>query len=99
MIRPFFLFYYWSIPGRFQRLGLFSKALDNSVCKLFSANRSVRLANVCGMDPFFDCFEPSVMYTGRSEEHTSELQSRGHLVCRLLLEKKKKKHTRINLTN
>src|SRR5215510_13976232 len=27
----------------------------------------------------------------RSEEHTSELQSRGHLVCRLLLEKKKKK--------
>src|SRR5690625_6448998 len=28
--------------------------------------------------------------TLRSEEHTSELQSRGHLVCRLLLEKKKK---------
>src|SRR5207253_10149203 len=27
----------------------------------------------------------------RSEEHTSELQTRGHLVCRLLLEKKKKK--------
>src|SRR5690554_7767864 len=27
----------------------------------------------------------------RSEEHTSELQSRPHLVCRLLLEKKKKK--------
>src|SRR5690625_7113254 len=27
----------------------------------------------------------------RSEEHTSELQLRGHLVCRLLLEKKKKK--------
>src|SRR5690625_6569916 len=27
----------------------------------------------------------------RSEEHTSELQSRGHLVCRLLLEKKKTK--------
>src|SRR5439155_22721563 len=27
--------------------------------------------------------------TLRSEEHTSELQSRGHLVCRLLLEKKK----------
>src|SRR2546429_1397018 len=28
----------------------------------------------------------------RSEEHTSELQSRLHLVCRLLLEKKKNKH-------
>src|SRR2546429_7130766 len=31
--------------------------------------------------------------TTRSEEHTSELQSRLHLVCRLLLEKKKKKKT------
>src|SRR5437870_9456349 len=30
-------------------------------------------------------------HADRSEEHTSELQSRGHLVCRLLLEKKKKK--------
>src|SRR5690625_6734443 len=29
-------------------------------------------------------------YQPRSEEHTSELQSRGHLVCRLLLEKKNK---------
>src|SRR2546429_2080211 len=33
----------------------------------------------------------------RSEEHTSELQSRLHLVCRLLLEKKKKKNTLIQL--
>src|SRR5437870_5878817 len=33
-----------------------------------------------------------VVEAGRSEEHTSELQSRGHLVCRLLLEKKKKKN-------
>src|SRR2546429_6234264 len=32
--------------------------------------------------------------TGRSEEHTSELQSRLHLVCRLLLEKKKQKISR-----
>src|SRR5690625_2471024 len=35
---------------------------------------------------------PEMRYSGvvvRSEEHTSELQSRGHLVCRLLLEKKK----------
>src|SRR5690625_5729256 len=31
-----------------------------------------------------------VAAVARSEEHTSELQSRGHLVCRLLLEKKKK---------
>src|SRR5690625_7886618 len=32
-----------------------------------------------------------VSFKYRSEEHTSELQSRGHLVCRLLLEKKKRK--------
>src|SRR5207302_7992908 len=35
----------------------------------------------------------------RSEEHTSELQSRENLVCRLLLEKKKKKHHRLRLYN
>src|SRR5690554_7620408 len=34
----------------------------------------------------------SPYYRLRSEEHTSELQSRPHLVCRLLLEKKKKTH-------
>src|SRR5438445_4930731 len=33
----------------------------------------------------------SVVHVIRSEEHTSELQSRQYLVCRLLLEKKKKK--------
>src|SRR2546422_9269233 len=34
----------------------------------------------------------ALQHEGRSEEHTSELQSRLHLVCRLLLEKKKKIH-------
>src|SRR3712207_7222264 len=34
----------------------------------------------------------------RSEEHTSELQSRQYLVCRLLLEKKKKKINKITIT-
>src|SRR2546430_5254541 len=33
---------------------------------------------------------------GRSEEHTSELQSQSNLVCRLLLEKKKKKTKKTN---
>src|SRR3712207_8931712 len=36
-------------------------------------------------------------YTERSEEHTSELQSRQYLVCRLLLEKKNKTNTRIKV--
>src|SRR2546430_9137741 len=35
------------------------------------------------------------IYALRSEEHTSELQSQSNLVCRLLLEKKKKKLNRI----
>src|SRR5690625_5768978 len=35
--------------------------------------------------------QPEAATVHRSEEHTSELQSRGHLVCRLLLEKKKNK--------
>src|SRR3712207_7929271 len=34
--------------------------------------------------------------TPRSEEHTSELQSRQYLVCRLLLEKKKTKHNTLD---
>src|SRR2546422_5500375 len=36
--------------------------------------------------------------TRRSEEHTSELQSRLHLVCRLLLEKKKKQERKSTMT-
>src|SRR2546430_6729552 len=35
---------------------------------------------------------------GRSEEHTSELQSQSNLVCRLLLEKKKNTHTQLNIS-
>src|SRR2546429_6499040 len=42
------------------------------------------------------CRRPSA---GRSEEHTSELQSRLHLVCRLLLEKKKENMTIIEDLN
>src|SRR5689334_24534748 len=44
-------------------------------------------------------FAPDVPLAPRSEEHTSELQSQFHLVCRLLLEKKKKKNKDINCTD
>src|SRR5947209_9504417 len=40
----------------------------------------------------------AVLFMARSEEHTSELQSRQYLVCRLLLEKKKKSRE-INVCN
>src|SRR2546422_3115319 len=43
--------------------------------------------------PFLFLVTPHHAGQRRSEEHTSELQSRLHLVCRLLLEKKKNKNT------
>src|SRR5258708_24185335 len=50
---------------------------------------------------FTKCFylqtDASAYEVRRSEEHTSELQSPDHLVCRLLLEKKKKKRTRVKI--
>src|SRR3712207_8761581 len=50
-------------------------------------------------DPLKLKVEGDMLYaTDRSEEHTSELQSRQYLVCRLLLEKKKKKKYNQNLT-
>src|SRR2546429_2959869 len=39
---------------------------------------------------FYGCLSLHIVVVERSEEHTSEPQSRLHLVCRLLLEKKKK---------
>src|SRR2546422_6833815 len=44
----------------------------------------------CGRRPRDQRLQHCADHRGRSEEHTSELQSRLHLVCRLLLEKKKK---------
>src|SRR5690625_547605 len=56
----------------------FGSDLTGVVEELLAAGVQVEVAGLC------------VTYDGdRSEEHTSELQSRGHLVCRLLLEKKK----------
>src|SRR5690625_6753761 len=59
--------------------------------------RKMREGEVDGVDYFFKTREEFeslieqdkfIEHAKRSEEHTSELQSRGHLVCRLLLEKK-----------
>src|SRR2546427_2066826 len=48
-------------------------------------------ARILGAAEVFDALSTSRAYQ-RSEEHTSELQSQSNLVCRLLLEKKKKKY-------
>src|SRR3712207_8453656 len=44
-----------------------------------------------------DAVEKAIRPGMRSEEHTSELQSRQYLVCRLLLEKKKKKNSTVHI--
>src|SRR5690606_41059086 len=49
-----------------------------------------------GCDIILELLESGELKRIRSEEHTSELQSRENLVCRLLLEKKKKKRPTIN---
>src|SRR5687768_16909170 len=58
-----------------------------------AVKRLVGEGRVDHIDMNFGC--PVRKVTSRSEEHTSELQSRLHLVCRLLLEKKKKKTKKI----
>src|SRR2546422_6689177 len=47
-----------------------------------------------GLEWLLEMYPEDDLLLNRSEEHTSELQSRLHLVCRLLLEKKKKKKRR-----
>src|SRR5690348_17562866 len=54
------------------------------------ADEVVYTQSAAGGYQFFPLTRAHDLYQGRSEEHTSELQSPVHLVCRLLLEKKKK---------
>src|SRR5690625_6693194 len=59
---------------------------------LYALDEQVRRYEVEGLVTKYESWEfigAVIDEEGRSEEHTSELQSRGHLVCRLLLEKKK----------
>src|SRR3712207_8051335 len=75
-----------------------SQVLDDELCALGSVDRwgfpylGERLAVAAYLRPFSNSRRTLCSGSSRSEEHTSELQSRQYLVCRLLLEKKKKKH-------
>src|SRR5207253_11502938 len=62
-----------------------AKALVDRLAELLQAD-----VDTAELDEAADAYAQQVSEAVRSEEHTSELQSRGHLVCRLLLEKKKK---------
>src|SRR2546422_8383766 len=68
--------------------------LHNHGNYIISLNRFVKwmgeLVEAKGVDLFPGFAGTELLF--RSEEHTSELQSRLHLVCRLLLEKKKRTH-------
>src|SRR5690625_6344869 len=68
-----------------------SSVFGKAMMDLFLESYSLEELSQMSLDDLADYLRVK----GRSEEHTSELQSRGHLVCRLLLEKKKnkKKHT------
>src|SRR5438309_3593528 len=57
---------------------------------LFRSREGREMARGAGSDPHLVLGQEHLV-DERSEEHTSELQSQFHLVCRLLLEKKKKK--------
>src|SRR5947199_9613101 len=54
-----------------------------------STQSSPRARSSCGASTSRRALRPRSLPCARSEEHTSELQSLRHLVCRLLLEKKK----------
>src|SRR5690554_7220564 len=71
-----------SIIKKFKRVWLPLKA----VLKKRSHSRGISLNHLAS--PFSTSIHRSISLNPRSEEHTSELQSRPHLVCRLLLEKK-----------
>src|SRR5258708_21600742 len=58
-----------------------------------------RVHNLNRKEIFFDFHAADPSAVRRSEEHTSELQSPDHLVCRLLLEKKKALRARLRYTH
>src|SRR2546422_7246680 len=83
LFRSFIPMYYLDVNANIMSLGGLALAIgvlvDASIVMVENAYRHVSETSEDDAEP-------------RSEEHTSELQSRLHLVCRLLLEKKKKYH-------
>src|SRR5207253_9537976 len=93
------LFFFSTTPATTQIYTLsLHDALPISATSPMAVTRTTpRSPRSAGSSETFQCsalacsFARAEHWKVRSEEHTSELQSRGHLVCRLLLEKKKKK--------
>src|SRR3989449_7199799 len=68
---------------------VYALAFDKRGRLLVGTGNRGHIFAIIGEDNYIDLLKASASQV-RSEEHTSELQSRLHLVCRLLLEKKKK---------
>src|SRR2546422_3517217 len=85
----FIFFFFFLMIRRPPRSTLFPyTTLFRSQTRMFQKSRSG--SDRCSGLPISG--KRGLLHKLRSEEHTSELQSRLHLVCRLLLEKKKKNH-------
>src|SRR5438034_3424561 len=82
----FFLFFFFLMIRRPPRSTLFPYTTLFRSDALVAKGVKEISGDVIGDDSYF----PRERYPNRSEEHTSELQSHSDLVCRLLLEKKKK---------
>src|SRR2546426_3467158 len=78
--------------GPHTKIGVQSTGTLKGVIMAFTTMPENRLAAKKTWRPITHPTAPRFFVTDRSEEHTSELQSPCNLVCRLLLEKKKKKH-------
>src|SRR2546422_7289630 len=88
----FFFFFFLNDPATTE---IYTLSLHDAL-PIFSCTTSASSSSPVwpGCSPASACASSNRLWSTRwirSEEHTSELQSRLHLVCRLLLEKKKKK--------
>src|SRR5438045_8350419 len=87
IILYFFFFFYCYAAHR--DLHSFPTRRSSDLWNRISAGSGLRSAGVCPPPRQRKANSPPKVNKRRSEEHTSELQSLRHLVCRLLLEKKK----------
>src|SRR5438552_17441826 len=91
LVQPYLLSFFFNDPAT---TDIYTLSLHDAlpICKVAIKVLKPELAAALGPERFLQEIEIAAGLTHpRSEEHTSELQSPDHLVCRLLLEKKKKK--------
>src|SRR5690625_6795233 len=86
--------HHWQLPARFSCLFVNSRDRCLAIQRIKYRLDKQNIDTAIHQSADLLCISPGQSIKrgrpeSRSEEHTSELQSRGHLVCRLLLEKKK----------